>query len=173
MWGKLFERQLGKAIVRGRLPLTLSWYFFSVDPASLTAAQVYSPLSSGEREARMSSVPSSRMDTPGSLPVSSWPLRNQRMTGFGRPEKQKIFTPLPQNFIVIGKFWLSRQKSIFDLRLLTDSLLNNLRPRPKKEKKELLCFTSCRTGECNLLVCNSLLQGTVEGGFRYLNHRGH
>lgn len=68
------------------LPLTLSWYFFSVDPTSLTAAHVYSPLSSGEMEARSSSVPSSRMDTPGSLPVSSWPLRNHRITGLGRPE---------------------------------------------------------------------------------------
>lgn len=68
------------------LPLTLSWYFLSVDPASLAAAHVYSPLSSGETEDRSSSVPSSRMDTPGSLPVSSWPLRNHRITGLGRPE---------------------------------------------------------------------------------------
>lgn len=69
-------------------PLTLSWYFLSVDPASLTAAQTYSPLSSGDTEARISSVPSSRMDTPGSLPVNSWPLRNQRITGLGRPGEE-------------------------------------------------------------------------------------
>ena len=73
----------------GQLPLTLSWYFLSVDPASLTAAQTYSPLSSGDTEARISSVPSSRMDTPGSLPVSSWPLRNHRITGLGRPDGEK------------------------------------------------------------------------------------
>lgn len=91
-WKKLFQSQWDKPMIRGQSPLTLSWYFFSVDPASLTAAQVYSPLSSGDREARMSSVPSSRMDTPGSLPVSSWPLRNHRITGFGRPEEQKSFT---------------------------------------------------------------------------------
>ena len=54
-------------------PFTLSWYFLSVEPASLTAMQTYSPLSRGDTDARMRRVPSSRMETPGSLPVSSWP----------------------------------------------------------------------------------------------------
>lgn len=87
------EKLIPKSSVRTRknrlIPLTLSWYFLSVDPASLAAAQTYSPLSSGDKEARISSVPSSRMDTPGSLPVSSCPLRNHRITGLGRPERDK------------------------------------------------------------------------------------
>lgn len=70
-------------------PLTFSWYFFSVDPASLTAMQTYSPLSSGDTDARMRSVPSSRMDTPGSAPVSSSPLRSHLITGFGVPEEKQ------------------------------------------------------------------------------------
>lgn len=37
----------------------------------------------------------------------------------------------------------------------------------------ILLFTFGRTGERDTLVCNSLLQGTVEGGLRDLNHRGH
>lgn len=83
------------------LPLTLSWYFLSVEPASLAAAHVYSPLSSGETEDRSSSVPSSRMDTPGSLPVSSWPLRNHRITGLGRPEgsRRRCEAPWMRNSI--------------------------------------------------------------------------
>lgn len=67
------------------LPLTFSWYFFSVLPASLEAVQVYSPLSSGDTEARISRVPSSKMDTPGSFPVSSWPFLNHLITGWGKP----------------------------------------------------------------------------------------
>lgn len=90
--------------------MTLSWYFLSVDPASLAAVQTYSPLSIGETEARISSVPSSRMDTPGSLPVSSWPLRNQRITGLGRPEEGMETGTLAKEFQSCSVFALLQQK---------------------------------------------------------------
>lgn len=72
------------------LPLTFSLYFLSVLPASLVATQIYSPLSEGVTEAMISSVPSSRTEIPGSLPVSSLPLRSHLITGFGIPNKKTV-----------------------------------------------------------------------------------
>ncbi|KAG7265218.1 LOW QUALITY PROTEIN: hypothetical protein CRUP_009105 [Coryphaenoides rupestris] len=53
-----------------------------LQPASLAAVQLYSPLSSGDTEESSSSVPSSRMETPGSLPAHG--AQRQAAVGGGR-----------------------------------------------------------------------------------------
>lgn len=83
----VLQKQLHNSCIH-YLPLTFRLYFLSVLPASLVATHVYSPLSEGVTEAMTSSVPSSRTEIPGSLPVSSLPLCSHLMTGFGIPNKK-------------------------------------------------------------------------------------
>lgn len=159
-----------------------------MDPASLTAAQTYSPLSSGDTEARISSVPSSRMDTPGSLPVSSWPLRNHRITGLGRPDgEKKMKYVLHWYGHYLWKYsvcFYALQIANFDSQNVTLNLnisyISLIFLLILNKMLSHLLFHSFRgwvtfgwAGECYTLVCNSLLQRTIEGGLQYLNDRRH
>lgn len=101
------------------LPWTLRLYLLSVVPASLTATQIYSPLSYGVTEAITNNVPSSNIEIPGSWPVSSLPFRNHLMVGLGVPKKEiKALWYFTTNLEITIKYQLSWGKIKFLIIIL-------------------------------------------------------